>query len=73
MIITNQPLKPKKHSNQFWNNFNSNFDTKTANRDELLVYIHLVTNKLKEDEKVNKVLKQTVSKAYDLRILKQKT
>lgn len=37
MIITNQPLKPKKHSNQFWNNFDSNFDTKTANRDELLV------------------------------------
>ena len=72
MIITNQPLKPKKQSNQFWNNFNSNFDTKTANRKELLVYIHLVTNKLKEDEKVNKVLKQTVSKAYDLRILNKK-
>jgi len=31
-----------------------------------------VTNKLKEDKKVNKVLKQTVSKAYDLRILNKK-
>lgn len=39
MDITNKPIKAKKHSTYFWNNLDPNFDTSTANKDELLVYI----------------------------------
>jgi len=63
MELTNKPIKAKKHSTYFWNNLDPNFDTSTANRDELLVYIYMLTNKLKEDEKINKVMNEHVSKA----------